>query len=271
MLNVITRSEFHACRGLVSTNADSITSRYAELQARYACFSEIPAATAPCSLPVRTYQPSYVKRPIPCKPRKTHGSRDPSRAIVGFLNVINTDNYSKILSKLRLIIDRSNIESMTKTIMEKCYIATIFVNVYIKLLQDLNNLYPIQPIIEAMVSEATDRFEFVADEVESDDAYDVFCKKQKHKLMIMGMNTTIIKLCKSSLIPKELLVQYFSFFENVIKTKTDEYSLDLGINIVIALLKGYKDLADDPASLADAIRCKVPRIKFLIQELSQVH
>jgi hypothetical protein len=270
MVNVITRSEFYTYRALASMNAKAIASRYAELDARYVCFDETPLTSTP-QVPVRVYRSCSVKRPIPCKLRKPHVSRDPLRAIVGFLNIINTDNYSKILSKLRLIIDRSNVESMTKAIMEKCYVATIFVDVYIKLLQDLNNLYPIQTTIESLVSQATDRFEFVINEAECDDAYDLFCKKQKHKLMTMGMNTTIIKLCKASLIPKELLVEYFSFFEKLIKTKTDEYNLDLGINIVIALLKGYKDLAENPALLAATIQCKVPRIKFLIQELGQVY
>lgn len=249
--------------------------KYALLYHSYTCFLDNPTPApsyAFCQTPYQQKPNNYKSRNNNHVKSNKKGTlvRDNTRTLVGFLNVVNIDNYSRVYPKIRLIIDQTNIEKVIEEILEKSCIATIFVNVYIKLLQDISNVYNIKPIIEKHAKVAVGKFHFKR-RGPTVDEYDIFCQKQKHKLYILGLNTTMIKLCKSALINWEILLNYFKYFENLVTFEKDEYCLDLAINIVIDLGKAYRALIEDPESLASHIDCKIPRIRYLVQGLAELN
>jgi len=209
-----------------------------------------------------------------------HKDKDPLRIIMGLLNVINTDNYSKIFQKLRLLVDYSNLERVIHAILEKCCIATIFVTVYIKLIEDIGTLYKLSNIVTIWASQSTAKILYTpvvvssvspasASATSASDQYDEFCKMQKHKLHVAGLNTTMIKLAKAPLIPLEVLKSYKEFIMKNING--DEHNLDTCLNCLIELKKAYKEIVtkrdlNHVSTLIDLN--KVPhRIRFLVQEL----
>jgi len=191
--------------------------------------------------------------------------------MVGLLNVINTDNYSKVFVKLRFLIDSSNLPKIIATILEKCCIATIFVNVYIKLIEDIGTLYNIKPITELWANQATSKI--IPPSVSSGDVYDDFCLMQKHKMYVTGLNTTLIKLAKASLISMDSIQAYTHHVCLVLcEGVKDEHTLDRLINILVEIRKAFKGIV--PPSKIEAI-CQlhqdVPhRIRFLLQEFQAI-
>lgn len=254
---------------------ESIANKYKALYAKYQCFNEIytssihtlpyNAVQAPSTQYVRSYKRHHTHRHLHVSCKK---NKDPQRLIVGYLNTINTDNYSRIYSKLVQVINYNNIDHVVKAIVHKCYTATIFVNVYIKLLYDIDASYHIKTLLRTELDCALDKLRINDETLQDLDTYDVFCYKQKHKSMILGMTITISKMYKAMLIDWTFVEQYYAFFEELIKHENDEYYLDIGLNVVIELLKTFKVLQKDPKKLAMDVHTDIPRLKFLLQNLS---
>ena len=283
MINILTKKEFVA-KANTANEINTINEKYLTIFAKYNCFNDVVAQSfVPQSSSSQHFKPFYgsgsKKQYVgkfhtshashPCNIRKPL-SKDIIHSIIGFLNVINTDNYNKIFSKIRIGLERNNVEFVTKTILEKCCTATIFVNVYIKLMDDINNIYTNKHIIQDHVISFRSRVKFEQSNNHCD-AYDLFCKKQKHKLFVIGMNTTVIKLCKAGLIDWDILKSHYDHFQEIVLTADNEYDLDLGINIIIDLAKAYKILLPNPQELAAMIQTEIPRLRFLVQTLSEVH
>ena len=186
---------------------------------------------------------------------------------MGLLNVINTDNFGRVFMKIRLYLDRDNIQQVVLSILEKCCVATIYVNVYIKLLEDLSVLFDIRDIIVRFVQNAHTAIAFK--EKEGEDQYDQFCRMQKQKLYVLGQNVTIIKLTKASLIGMDMLKWYASHFLREIVQEQREYYLDIYLNVVLEIQKSYRHMIARPEELMKQIQTTSPRLKFLVQSLKQ--
>jgi len=197
-----------------------------------------------------------------------HKDKDSLRLIMGLLNVINTDNYSKIFMKLRLLIDNDNLPKLVDVILEKCCIATIFVNIYIKLLEDIGNIFDISYNIFKWVDSAKTKIILKETNIGTLDSYDEFCRLQKHKLYVAGMTTTLIKLTKACLINNTYINDYFDFVERKITNLEDEYYLDIYLNIMIDICKAYKEFLTPSKEIVEKLPSNVsPRIKFLMQAI----
>jgi len=277
MVTIVPISDFLKRRE-VAVLDPSVGEKYQIIFKKYPCFTEATTSISSCS----SSKPAYIanlhhRKKLTSGPHKYHGHtgnynkkpiKDPSRAIIGYLNVINIDNYSRVYTKIRLLLDNDNVALIVRDILHKCWTATVFVNVYIKLLADINTIYDIKNTIHQVVTQNIDRFEFKSN---ISDSYELFCEKQKHKSFMLGLNMTLIKLCKADLISPSVLKDYASSFENRVISENEEYHLDIMIHILIELCKSMQGLIRDPKYLASQINCNIPRIKFLIQELFEIH
>ena len=305
MLTVVSVSDFFARKPYAVAN-QSITDKYANLVKTYACFNDAdPQPTPPHVLAAQAIHKQQNKlkpqqhqcrpthhnhrggrRPYPPLQVVTtpppfltpHKDKDPIRIIMGLLNVINTDNYSKIFQKLRLLIDYSNIAKVIEAILEKCCIATIFVTVYIKLIEDIGTLYKLNGVVIDWAKQASTKILYMpvatasSAQTSASDEYDEFCRMQKHKLYVAGLNTTMIKLAKAPLISLDILKSYTEFILKNILDYSTEHNLDICLNCMIEMRKAYKDAlspGDINAIKSNIDTTTVPhRIRFLLQELT---
>ena len=293
-LTILTRNDFMSYKPLPDPPGlkicDWISDKYEHIFETYACFHDTSFVVAPPPHILQAKQVADAKThhhgrgrggrgggggsskksssnqapfniPLP-PPRRP---KDPAKAIMGLLNVINTDNFGRVFMKMRLYLDRDNIEHVVMSILEKCCIATIYVNVYIKLLEDLAVLFNIRDVIIKFVQNAHKAIEFV--EKEGEDQYDQFCRIQKQKLYVQGQNVTIIKLTKAGFIGLDMLKRYASYFIKEVTQETREYYLDIYLNALLELQRSYRHLIVNPNELCKQIHTESPRLKFLVQSL----
>lgn len=277
MLAILNPSDFLARKHSFIPN-QLITDKYDLLSKTYGCFNEVengpPIYTSynnhsnALHSHKRNYKkkhaPSYSTPPPFLIPNK---DKDPLRIILGLLNVINTDNYSKIFQKLRLLIDIKTIDKLVSNILDKCCIATIYVNVYIKLLEDISTLYNIKRLISNWAQTRKDHIILVVES--TDDEYDAFCKMQKHKLYVSGQTTTMIKLVKAGLIDQCILEDYYKSICEYLKTDINEDILDIILNIIIDISKSYKNITTESHNIISHInQDTLPiRLRFIIEEI----
>jgi len=277
MLAILNPSDFLVRKHTFIPNT-SITDKYAFLAKTYSCFSEVdngpPAYTSYNTHHnvSHSHKRNYKKKHS--TPHSTpppflipNKEKDPFRIILGLLNVINTDNYSKIFQKLRLLIDIKTIDKLVFNILDKCCIATIYVNVYIKLLEDISSLYNIKNIIGQWAESRKDHILLHTNP--NDDEYDSFCKMQKHKLHVSGQTTTMIKLVKAELIDQSILEDYYKSVCEYLKTDISEDVLDIILNIIIDIGKSYKTITLESHNIISHLNQEsLPiRLRFILEEI----
>jgi len=280
MVTIVPISDFIARRHLERSQDSYIYEKYEGLFKKYACFLEpytpvyhTSLAAVPPHITPKTSGSFYGRKKQPKgthhhQPQRRPICKDPARVITGYLNVINVENYSRVFMKIRLLLDHQNINSIVRDILQKCWTATIFINVYIKLLADISAIYNIYDTILECVVDNINRFEFKNN---VPDSYDLFCEKQKHKMFVLGLNITLIKLSIAGLISQDVLKNYVRIFENRILTENDEYTMDIILHILLEICKSYRGIIECPKDLASRIKSDIPRIRFLIQELAESH
>ncbi len=202
-------------------------------------------------------------------------NKDPTKAIIAFLNIINLDNFNKVFSKLRLIIDNNNLNMIILTILEKCCKSSFFINVYIKLLIDLQHFYDIKSNITGFAKTAIYKIDMIKDNNNNDKEYDIFCALQKHKSYVLGIATTITKLHSAALIEPHHFANFCQVFISRLESlhKNEEYLLDLYLNVLVEVSKSNKDYIKKHMTedlIDHIISCQIPRIKFLLQGLLEM-
>lgn len=222
--------------------------------------------------------------------RERDNRRKPiERVILGILNIINNDNYDKILNKLRLVATEENITSIINEILNKCCSQFFFMKVFLKLIIDLVNVTGYHEIMMVNINNFIDSFVlnneylYIKNEVEVEDKnknkktdYDNFCNDQKHKSYTLAKNLLIFELLKTGICTGIDIDRYILyFFDNLKNTSTDDhYHNDLLLNILLDILKQnnveiqqdiYIELHDYFKEYKNIVNSK--KIEFLIIEI----
>jgi len=239
----------------------------------------------------------YKDKPYRClndkndKKNFRHRERDNRRKpiekiILGILNIINNDNYDKILNKLRLVATEENITSIINEILNKCCSQFFFMKVFLKLIIDLVNVTGYHEIMMVNINNFIDSFvinnEYLyIKELEDKNKnkktdYDNFCNNQKHKSYTLSKNLLIFELLKTGICTGIDIDRYILyFFDNLKNTTTeDHYHTDLLLNILLDILKQnnieiqqdiYIELYDYFKEYKNIVGSK--KIEFLIIEI----
>lgn len=169
------------------------------------------------------------------------------KVILGILNIINNDNYDKILNKLRLVATEENITNIINEILNKCCSQVFFMKVFLKLIIDLVNVTGYHEIMISNINNFIDSFvinnEYLYiknNEVEDKKTdYDNFCNDLKHKSYILSKNLLIFELLKTGRCTEMDKDIYILYFFNNLKNinEKDHYHNDLLLNILLDILK----------------------------------
>lgn len=207
--------------------------KYDDLCAKYACFTQVvappPAATTSTSHPPRknhnySQSSNYGKNHRGhhhSHPHQTHGGANPNRkprdinkTIMGIFNVLNKSNYSKLLTKVRLIKTESNIGVIMTGLLDTCVLQIFYLGIYMKFLCNIveTSCEAEKVIIMKTIEDCINSF--VEDKawcnhkknipkhpgnqdshpMQPDSSYSDFCDQQKARNHIIAKNMMVIEL-----------------------------------------------------------------------------
>jgi hypothetical protein len=211
------------------------------------------------------------------------------KKLKGLLNIINKNNYKKLVSKVKSTLTPDNAEIVYDIILVNTCNQVFYINVFITLIMELVAFMPTtQEICGTVVNTFIENFiykkeyimvnEGVSDGINND--YDIFCAQQKHKSMITSKNLVIVEFLKKSF-SKKWTVQ--SYANGLLETLNDihidenynnltELYLETNTDIILTLLKDLKNV-DKKIKLDTSIIAKLfqrnynQRITFMAQDI----
>lgn len=187
-IQIVKPSEFHKYKGELCLESEE---KYKVFFAKYDCFSENA---------VIVIQPNkYIKKSNISN--HTILKREPKsvkRYIMGILNIINSENYKKLLLKTKMYITIENIKEIFVEILDKCVGQIFFIQIYISLITDLMACFceNEKNIALNIINEFINKFmekNYIVDQPQSPSYHD-FCVSQKNKMIIISKNILIIEL-----------------------------------------------------------------------------
>jgi hypothetical protein len=240
------------------------------------------------------YQNNYhnhnSKTPINVgKPRKPLFTRDDLHGeakakLQGFLNIINKDNFHKISTKIKSLINDENCKTMFDIILVMACSQVYYIDIFIHLIRIiLNNASEIQQnICIETINQFIDSFVFNKEYVyhknsiiENSD-YDDFCLQQKHKSIVTSKNIVIIELLKNKYSQQWTLQTYIDTIvyslNDINKGQNDMNVKIFIIDVILSILKDIKTRSKtvriDCNTLSNVLNCNYnQRITFIIQDI----
>lgn len=222
----------------------------------------------------------------------TNRKKDIHRTILGIYNVLNHDNYNKMLSKMRLIKNETNISLIVNDLLDKCTIQIFYLNIYIKFLHDIEELCtPQERLIvincfNTFINDYVSKHEWINEKIiESYSDYNAFCDSQKRKNIIIAKN---IILCNLLNLYDDLSISiddYIIHLVNDLKTlcfadnkvDNDDCNIILIVQMILDIIKSYKNynnqvdfqmLKENLDEIKNTISNK--KLQFLIEDLAKI-
>lgn len=207
-----------------STIDHAFVDKYKELFAKYNCFSEnavVIIQSATTNINKHKKYPNIIK-----KEQKTL-----KKQLLGILNVINEDNYKKMLLKTKILITTDNLKEVFTEILDKCVCQIFYLSIYSAFIKDLmgslsdSERQMATTIINDFVNDFMNDG-YIIQIPKTDNSYHDFCALQKAKMQIISKNLIILDfLNNSTLITVTSNPAYgnkiYSTFLNYINTNTE--------------------------------------------------
>lgn len=272
---IIIPSQFNSVKDTINA-CENITKKYNDLYEKYECFS----ATSQQMLPV--FQPnkntritsSTTSRSTITRSIKTTLIKAPliKRQMIGYLNIINEENYNKIFNKIRLLINSNNIQYITSELLIKSTLQIYYIHIFIKL---LNNILDVCDTIErGIVFDTLNQYvtKFIVEKEykelpqKLENAYDYYCSLQKHKSKINAKNIIILESIKMNLIEIKI-DNYISYILEELNESDNYDVIEILLQLIIEIKKYYNEYPiiinkERLLSLSDS-----QRIKFILEKL----
>ncbi len=276
---------------------NSITrSKYDDIYKTYQCFSA-NLVIAPLIIKYHEDNRVYKNKPKRNDRRDdntyfNNRKKDLHRTILGIFNVLNHDNYNKMLAKVRLLKTDVNISFIINDLLDKCTIQVFYLNVYIKFLHDIEELCSPQERLlvitcfNTFIKNHIDSREWINGKIiESCSDYNAFCDSQKKKNIIQAKNIIICHLLNLYDDLEFTIDNYIVMLVDdlkhlcfsVEKVDNDDCNIVLIVQMLIDIIKTYKNynnqielsnLIDSLEDIKDTITSK--KLKFMIEDLAKL-
>jgi hypothetical protein len=264
-IQIVKPIEFYQKKKTIISCKD-VLEKYNKFFEEYNCFSENAIVfVQPVIKPV-------IKRNVIHKPHKE--AKTVKRHMLGILNIMNTENYKKMLLKIKIYITTDNIKEIFQEIIEKCCYQIFYLQVYFQLLQDLMNSFSEKEriialdVINEFVEEYMDN-SYILKFSKTQDSYHDFCTIQRNKMLIMAKNSMIIELITKTDFVKNRNIKDYSetIFNEFLKyIKIQNEIADVLLNIMIELAKNGATFDIDDLTIIETC----PKTKFLISDLVKI-
>jgi hypothetical protein len=295
---IINRSQFQEKR-LEEVDKDSVIyKKYGELFLKYQCFSNthINLFTPPKGN--FSYKNSgngnehhnkynnYSKKPHFTEDRNSFLSRKPkelSKIILGILNILNNENYNKMVAKIRLLKSETNIGDIIGEILDKCCLQVFYLNIYMRLLQDITNLCTdvekkisvnsINKYVDNYIDNSEWKNEYI--KTVDEDEYNAFCGSQKLKSRLIAKNMMANRLMTMFELNRTV-EEYASMIISDLKINLEMKNENVCIILIQMLIYMSKTVKNTIKSLFDIdcvylySRVNGCQIKFIIDEFLNI-
>jgi hypothetical protein len=180
---------------------DLLTNKYKEFFTQYNCFSD--AAVIVIQPSIKQHNASQhlqQQKKIFAKPRENKSIK---KHILGILNVINNDNYTKMLIKTKILLNSTNLKEIFTEILEKCTLQIFYLNIYFNLINDIlvslneTDKQSVKSIINDFFKGYLDN-QYILGIEKTGDAYHDFCMVQKNKMIILSKNLMLLEFIKNT-------------------------------------------------------------------------
>jgi hypothetical protein len=157
-----------------------------------------------------------------------------SSAMLALLNKLTKSNYTVILQRCKTLLKlSSDIGPYVESILTKACVDVTFVDLYFKLILDLQVVEP--AILHLLNHGLPKMIEFHASNDPPNDDYDAFCKRNKQKIYVAGMNEMILKLIADKKLTAHLLPP-----ASALASHRNYINFIIGQNVSITMLRQLK-------------------------------
>jgi hypothetical protein len=178
---IISPSDFYKKR---KSEPTIYTEKYKELFEKYNCFSDNAVVIVQTQqIIVKTYRKTNIKKE----------NKSIKRILLGILNIINENNYNKMLFRTKILITPDNLKDILTEILDKCVCQIFYLSIYSAFIKDLIGsftendkqiaLYIINNFIDMFLNNG-----YILTIIKSDNSYHDFCMMQKNKTEIFSKN-----------------------------------------------------------------------------------
>lgn len=180
-----------------STIDHAFVDKYKALFAKYNCFSEnavviIQSANSNINNKQKKY-PNIIRKE----------QKSLKKQLLGILNVINEENYKKMLLKTKILITSENLKEVFTEILDKCVTQVFYLSIYSAFIKDLMaslSESERQMAIRIINDFVTDFMNgaYIINVGKTDNAYHDFCAFQKAKVQILSKNMIVLDFINNS-------------------------------------------------------------------------
>lgn len=183
---IISHSDFYKKK---KSEESIYAEKYRDLFQKYNCFSDNAVVIVQTQqVVVKTYRKTNIKKE----------NKSIKRIMLGILNVINEDNYNKMLFRTKILITSDNLKDILVEILDKCVCQIFYLSIYSAFIKDLiaclsdidkqNAINIINEFIDKFVNNG-----YILTIYKSDNTYNDFCMMQKHKTEILSKNMMLLE------------------------------------------------------------------------------
>lgn len=284
---------------IIQEELTNIQKKYKEIFIKYPCFSAIQVNSFISTNNKSTDQQfnrsrsnthingynnkkHFYKEDDKINPRISKKPKELEKIILGILNVLNDKNYNKMLTKIRFLKSDNNIAIIINEILDKCSMQIFYVNIYMKLLNDIVNLCT--ELEKKITFENMNLYinkyiisnEWMNDYIINiEDSYNSLCTNMKKKKTLVAKNIMIYNLIKLFNLDKNIK-HYVTILINDLKLNLDNEKEEISIIIfqmIIFITKTEKKLIKEIGILNHKyLYSKIlsNKLKFTIEEFLEL-
>ncbi len=206
------------------------------------------------------------------------------RQLKGLLNRINKNNFNKILSKVKLLVQDDTISTISDVILDTACCQVFYIDIFYHLLTEVRSVA--SDLGKSLVDEQINKFinDYINDEQYlykgsgCENKYHEFCLLQKHKSLATSRNLVVVELIKNNH-SIDWCIQ--AYCDNLLHTISNlEYNIyneniENNIDIIISIIKDLK--VRDPSvritqASIDNLKTMLhdsQRLRFIVEDIAK--
>lgn len=201
------------------------------------------------------------------------GDKHFSKRVKGLLNIINDTNYEKQINKLIFTIEHDNVDAIISIVMSTSVLQVFYIGIFIRILNDISKTsykHNVKNEIDMFIHNFFANKEMYLSTIDTTTSdYDIFCFKQKHKVLTVSKAIVILHLIKHDLTTFTLQ----QFVENITNDIDNALNMpdDHTFDIILQILLEAKKIMDwkPPLGIFEVSKPKTlsKKIEFMCAQL----
>ncbi len=210
------------------------------------------------------------------------------RQLQGLLNIINTNNFTKIFNKIKLYITDDVLDLVTEVILDTACCQVFYITIFYNLLMEIRNY--VNDTGKSIIDNQIARYvnDYIGDELylykssnsiqsTPENKYHEFCIVQKHKCLATSRNHVVMEIIKNKHVNDWTLQSYC---DNLCYTITNleytivEDNLEVNVDILISMIKDLKTKDKNVRISSNALNNiktmlnNSQRLKFMVEDIA---